>query len=328
MKIIVDTLGVDNGEKELLEASIDVYKEKKIQFVFVGDKEKIEPIIKEEIDSNDYEIIDTLEYITNEDDPVRAIRNKKNSSMVLAFNRLNDYDCDGIISCGSTGALLASATFITGRMDNVKRASLAAMIPTLKGSALLIDTGANADVKASYLREFTIMGNVFVKEVYGRQTPSVKLLNIGVESHKGNKLAKETYELLSKEKEIQFDGNIEARDIFMGKADVIVTDGFSGNIALKSAEGMATVLMGLLKKSLGELDIDNNSLYMISKTIKKNLSTFDYKEVGGAPLLGIKKPVYKAHGNSDRRSFYNALIGLTNYVEKDVVSIIKEKLND
>lgn len=328
MKIIVDTLGADNGEKELLEASIDVYKEKKIQFVFVGDKEKIEPIIKEEIDSNDYEIIDTLEYITNDDDPVRAIRSKKNSSMVMAFNRLNDSDCDGIISCGSTGALLASATFITGRMDNVKRASLGAMIPTLNGSALLIDTGANADVKASYLREFAIMGNVFVKEVYGRENPSVKLLNIGVESHKGNKLAKETYELLSKEKEIQFDGNIEARDIFMGKADVIVADGFSGNIALKSAEGMATVLMGLLKKSLGELDIDNNSLYMISKTIKKNLSTFDYKEVGGAPLLGIKKPVYKAHGNSDRRSFHNALIGLTNYVEKDVVSIIKEKLND
>ncbi|MDO4593928.1 MAG: phosphate acyltransferase PlsX [Tissierellia bacterium] len=326
MKIVIDTLGSDNGAKDIIDACVEIYNLKKIQFVFVGEEKFLEKQLENKIEPKDYEIINSLETISNDEDPVRAIRKKKKSSMVMAFNRLNDSDCDGLISCGSTGALLSCGIFITGRIKSIKRATLAASIPTLKGNSLLVDSGANVDCKSEFLRDFAIMGDIYSKFVFDNKKPRIGLLNIGVESHKGNKLSKETYKLLKNEKRIDFIGNIEARDILNGTADVIVADGFDGNIALKSAEGMAVAILNQLKSALKSSAKTKFAALLFKSELKNSLKVFDYKEVGGAPLLGVNKAVFKAHGNSDKRAFKNALLLLIDYIEKDVISYLKEEL--
>lgn len=323
MKIIIDTYGADGGVEVLIDGTIKALKKKDFTPVFAGQKEKIDKLIDSRI--KNYEIIEALDIITNTDDPVRAIRRKKDSSLVKAYRALKDGAYDGMISAGSTGAILAGGLFISGRIKGVDRACLATSLPTQKGSTLLMDTGANMDCKPEFLQEFAIMGSVFSANVLGVENPSVSLLNVGVEEGKGNKLVKETYNLL-KETDINFAGNMEARDLFTGKTNVIVADGFDGNIALKTAEGVISLFKNEMKSAIYKSFTTKIGGGLLKSALKENLSKYSADEVGGVPLLGINDYVYKAHGNTNAYAFSNAILGLIDYIEKDTIEKIQGEL--
>ena len=325
MKILIDTFGADNGPKVLVDGAILALKEKDFLPVFVGNEEEIEKLIDGRISK--YEIINTDEYISNDEDPVRAIRRKKNSSLVLAYNKLKEEGYDGLLSAGSTGALLAGGIFISKRIEGIDRPSLATPLPTTGEYTLLMDTGANMDCKPAYLEEFAIMGKVFLENVVHIDKPKIGLLNVGVESHKGDKLTKETYELLN-ESNINFVGNIEARDLFSGKVNVIVADGFAGNVAIKTAEGVISLFKSQMKEILYKSFKTKLAGLAIKDDLSKQMGKFSSQNIGGVPLLGVKSYVYKAHGNSNDIAISNAILGLIDYINMDVIEKIQGELND
>lgn len=300
MKILFDTTGLDLGVKEVIEGAILSKEELNIEPTLVGDEDIIRPILNEM--GMDMNILDAKEIITNEEEPAFAIRRKKDSSIVVAFNNLNEYDA--FISCGSTGALLAGGMFMAGRINNVKRAVLPTPIPTINGNTLLIDSGANMDVDADLLVQFAKLGTVLKQVAEGIEKPKVGLLNVGVEENKGNALTKEAF-LKLKEADINFIGNIEGRDINKHLCDVLVCDGFVGNIILKNTEGLAGFIMTLLKSKV-IANLSDNAKLEVMQSLSPVVKTLDYREVGGVLLLGLKKLVIKAHGASDRNAIKNA----------------------
>lgn len=325
MKILIDTFGADNGAKVLVDGAILALREKDFLPVFVGNEEEIEKLIDGRISK--YEIINTDEYISNDEDPVRAIRRKKNSSLVLAYNKLKEEGYDGLLSAGSTGAILAGGIFISKRIEGIDRPSLATPLPTTAEYTLLMDTGANMDCKPAYLEEFAIMGKVFLENVVHIDKPKIGLLNVGVESHKGDKLTKEAYELLS-ESNLNFVGNIEARDLFSGKVNVIVADGFAGNVAIKTAEGVISLFKSQMKEILYKSFKTKLAGLAIKDDLSKQMGKFSSQNIGGVPLLGVKSYVYKAHGNSNDIAISNAILGLIDYINMDVIEKIQGELND
>lgn len=327
MKIIIDTLGADKGPQEVIKGAIDAMNEFDIEIVFVGDKEYIESELK----SHTYEksrvsILNATEIIENTDEPALAIRRKKDSSMVVAMNALKDGLGDGLVSAGSTGALLAGGIFIVKRIKGIDRAALASVYPTLEGTSFLLDMGANVECKPEYLKQFGLMGAVYSKEILGIENPRVGLINIGTEEGKGDSLRKEAYDLL-KDSELNFIGNYEARDVMTGKCDVMVCDGFTGNIILKTTEGIAMSLGGALKESIMSGFTSKIAGLLLKPELKKMKDNLDYREYGGAPLLGIKKPIIKAHGSSDALAIKNAIRQTVNVIEKDIISIIDKSIN-
>lgn len=300
MKILFDTTGLDLGVKEVIEGAVLSKEELNIEPTLVGDEDIIRPILNEI--GMDMNILDAKEIITNEEEPAFAIRRKKDSSIVVAFNNLNEYDA--FISCGSTGALLAGGMFMAGRINNVKRAVLPTPIPTINGNTLLIDSGANMDVDADLLVQFAKLGTVLKQVTEGIEKPKVGLLNVGVEENKGNALTKEAF-LKLKEADINFIGNIEGRDINKHLCDVLVCDGFVGNIILKNTEGLAGFIMTLLKSKVIS-NLSDNAKLEVMQFLSPVVKTLDYREVGGVLLLGLKKLVIKAHGASDRNAIKNA----------------------
>lgn len=325
MKILIDTFGADNGPKVLVDGAILALREKDFLPVFVGNEEEIEKLINGRISK--CEIINTDEYISNDEDPVRAIRRKKNSSLVLAYNKLKEEGYDGLLSAGSTGAILAGGIFISKRIEGIDRPSLATPLPTTGEYTLLMDTGANMDCKPAYLEEFAIMGKVFLENVVHIDKPKIGLLNVGVESHKGDKLTKEAYELLS-ESNLNFVGNIEARDLFSGKVNVIVADGFAGNVAIKTAEGVISLFKSQMKEILYKSFKTKLAGLAIKDDLSKQMGKFSSQNIGGVPLLGVKSYVYKAHGNSNDIAISNAILGLIDYINMDVIEKIQGELND
>ncbi len=325
MKILIDTFGADEGSKVLVDGAILALKEKNFTPVFVGNESEIEKLIDGRI--SDYEIIHTDEFISNDEDPVRAIRRKKNSSLVLAYNKLKEEGYDGLLSAGSTGALLAGGIFISKRIDGIDRPTLAAPLPSLGEYTLFMDSGANMDCKPAYLEEFAIMGKVFLENVVHIDNPKIGLLNVGVESHKGDKLAKETYKLLS-ESDLNFVGNIEARDLFTGKVNILVADGFAGNVAIKSAEGVISIFKSQMKEILYKSFKTKLAGLAIKDELKSTMGKFSSQNIGGVPLLGVKSYVYKAHGNSNAIAISNAILGLIEYIDMDVIKKIQGELND
>lgn len=300
MKILFDTTGLDLGVKEVIEGAVLSKEELNIEPTLVGDEDIIRPILNEI--GMDMNILDAKEIITNEEEPAFAIRRKKDSSIVVAFNNLNEYDA--FISCGSTGALLAGGMFMAGRINNVKRAVLPTPIPTINGNTLLIDSGANMDVDADLLVQFAKLGTVLKQVTEGIEKPKVGLLNVGVEENKGNTLTKEAF-LKLKEADINFIGNVEGRDINKHLCDVLVCDGFVGNIILKNTEGLAGFIMTLLKSKVIS-NLSDNAKLEVMQSLSPVVKTLDYREVGGVLLLGLKKLVIKAHGASDRNAIKNA----------------------
>lgn len=323
MKIIIDTAGADGGIEVLVEGTIRALEKRDFIPVFAGEREKIDKIVNNRI--KNYQVIEAKEVISNNEDPVRAIRRKKDSSLVKSYKALKDPDYAGMVSAGSTGGLLAGGLFISGRIEGIDRACLATSLPTYEGTTLLMDTGANMDCKAEFLKEFAIMGSVFAENVLGIKNPSVSLLNVGIEEHKGNKLTKEAYKLL-KESYLNFTGNIEARNIFTGKTNIVIADGFDGNVAIKTAEGIIALLKAEIKSAIYSSFKSKIGGGLLKSALKENLSKYSADEVGGAPLLGIKDYVYKAHGNTNAYAFSNAILGLMDYIEIDTIKKIEGEL--
>ncbi len=326
MKIIVDGMGGDNAPREIVKGCIEAIKKFDVDIIIVGNKELIEKELELYIYSKGkIEILHSEDIITNEDDPVLAIRRKKDSSMVVGLNALKEGRGDGFLSAGNTGALLAGGLFIIKRLEGIDRAALTSVYPTNKGISIVVDAGANVDSKAQYLRQFGIMGSIYMENILGRKNPKVGLVSNGTEVGKGNTLVKDSYPLLS-EAPINFIGNIEAREIPTGDIDVIVADGFVGNVILKLTEGVASSVFDELKDVFKSNMKSKLAALMIKDGLKEIKEKMDYRQYGGAPLLGIKKPVVKAHGSSDALAIENGVRQLIDFIEKDVINIIKDKI--
>jgi len=327
MKIIVDTLGGDKGPGEVVKGSILAIEELGVNITLIGNEETLKrEIIKYDYPKDKIEIVNATEEITNEDEPTKAIRRKKNSSMVIGLEMLRDGLGDGFVSAGSTGALLSGGIFIVKRIKGIKRAALASVFPTKNGFSFLLDIGANADCKPEYLQQFAIMGSIYSEKVLGINSPKVGLINIGTEKGKGNQLVKDSYELLSNSR-INFIGNLEARDIPEGTVDVMVCDGFIGNIVLKLTEGLASSGASMLKDEITKSFFAKLGALMLKPNLKVFKEKLDYREYGGAPLLGISKPVIKAHGSSDALAFKNAIRQTKTFIENDVNGQITGEIN-
>lgn len=326
MKILVDGMGGDNAPGEIVKGCINAIEKFDINIILVGN----EGLIRKELDlytysKNKIEILHAEDVITNFDDPALAIRRKKDSSMVVGLKALKDGLGDGFLSAGNTGALLAGGLFIVKRIKGVQRAALTSVYPTNKGISLIVDAGANVDSKPEYLEQFGVMGSIYMEHILERENPKVGLVSIGVEKGKGNQLVKESYELLEKAP-INFIGNVEARDVPLGAVDIIVADGFVGNVILKVTEGVASSLLGELKSILTASFSSKVAAILIKDGLGNLKKKTDYRQYGGAPLLGTQKPIVKAHGSSDALAIENGIRQLVNFIEKDVINIIKSKI--
>lgn len=325
MRIVIDGMGGDNAPKSNVEGVVNAIKEYNVDLIITGDKKLLEEeFSKYEFDRSKLEIVNTTEIIENEDKPVKAIRSKKDSSMVVALNLVKEGRADAVISAGNTGALLAGGLFIVGRIKGIDRPCLCPAIPNVKrGMTIIADGGANADCKPKNLVEFAAMSDIYARKVLGYENPKLALANVGIEEGKGNDLVKKSYEELKK-LDLNFIGNIEARDVINAYTDIIVCDGFTGNILLKSAEGVAMSVMGLLKETFMSSTKGKMGALLLKEDLKKLKSFMDYSEYGGAPLLGVNGGVIKAHGSSNSLAIKNAIRQGIRFSEGNVVESIKE----
>lgn len=329
MKIVLDAMGGDNAPEQIVLGAVDAtVEDKDVSIVLVGDCDKINTILNECVyDESRISVVDAKDVITNDDIPTMSIKTRKDSSLVKSFEVLkNDEDAKAFVSAGPTGAVLVGSFMKIGRIKGVSRPALAPVLPTLKGKGVVLcDCGANVDCKPLHLLHFAVMASAYARDMLGVEKPRVGLLNNGVEEHKGNDLAKESYALLNSAEGINFVGNCEARDILSGDFDVVVCDGFNGNIALKSCEGTAEAIITLIKQGVysGGLSakIGGMLLKPVLKSVKKKL---DYNAVGGACFLGLNKVVVKAHGASKRGAITASILQAKSLAEKDVCENIRE----
>lgn len=325
MRIAIDGMGGDNAPKSNVEGVVNAIKEYNIDIIITGDKDLLEKEFSNyEFDKSKLEIVHTTEVIENEDKPVKAIRSKKDSSMVVALRLVKEGKADAVVSAGNTGALLAGGLFVVGRIKGIDRPCLCPAIPNVKrGMTIIADGGANADCKPRNLVEFAAMTNIYSKKVLGIESPRISLANVGAEEGKGNDLMKKSYEEL-KNMDINFIGNLEARDVINAKADVIVCDGFTGNILLKSTEGVAMSVMGLLKETFLSSTKGKIGAMLLKDDLRKIKSFMDYAEYGGAPLLGVNGGVIKAHGSSNSKAIKNAINQGIKFAKGNVLKDIEE----
>lgn len=322
MKLAIDAMGGDNAPEAVVTGAMEaIAKRKDLEIVLVGDEGKITPFL-----TNDerISIIHTEEVIGGEEDPIRAVRRKKNASLVLMANEVKKKRADACISAGNTGALVVAGLFIVGRMKGIDRPALSPTLPTTNGKGfLLLDAGANVDVNAHNLVQYAIMGSIYSEKVRNIKKPTVGLLNVGTEAGKGNQVTKKAFKQLEKTP-IHFVGNVEARDLMEGIVDVVVTDGFSGNITLKAIEGTALHVMNILKDTF----MSSLKTKLLAGLMKKELSglkkQFDYPEYGGAALFGLAAPVIKSHGSSNSTAIYHTINQACDMIENDVVNTIGE----
>ena len=325
MKIFVDAMGGDLAPQAPVEGAIEALRRyPQIEVVLAGVIPEIEKYL---VNCDDVrsriELLDAPEVITNEESPVMGVRRQVNSATVKGMLALRDKQVDGFVSAGSTGAVLAGGMFRLGRIPGVERPALAPLMPNGRGHFLLIDCGANVDCKPEYLVQFGVMGDAYMRGVMGMENPRVGLVNIGAESEKGNALVKATYPLME-EAPYNFVGNVEARDITGDVADIMVTDGFCGNLILKFMEGLAGTLMGIIKNEImGDFQSKIGGL-LAKPAFKRVKKMMDYTEVGGAPLLGVQGAVVKAHGSSNPHAFSCAIGQLIKMIDGNVVEIIEK----
>ncbi|MEG0251516.1 MAG: phosphate acyltransferase PlsX [Christensenellaceae bacterium] len=328
MNIIMDAMGGDHAPREIVMGAVEaVNKFSDIQITLTGDKKAIEEVLADmDYDKGRLSMIHTTQIIEMEDSPVKAIKEKADSSMVVALRELSCGNAQMMISAGSTGALVAGATLIVKRIKGIKRPALAPVLPTKTGEVLLIDCGANVDCKPQYLNQFGIMGSIYMQKVFGINTPKVGLINNGAEEEKGNELTKEAYQLL-KEAPINFVGNAEGRDLLSGQFDVLVCDGFTGNIVLKFVEGCAKTILGMLKGYVLESTKAKIGSLFMKGAFSKLKKKMDYKEYGGALLLGLTGGVMKAHGSSDAKAIFNSIENARKFIAGDVVEMIAREVS-
>lgn len=321
MKIAIDAMGGDNAPKTVIEgAELAIQEFENLHITLVGNEVEIKKYLT---NPERITILHTEEVIEATDEPVRAVRRKKNASMVLMATEVAEGRADACISAGNTGALMTAGLFVVGRIKGIERPALAPTLPTLDGKGfLMLDVGANVDAKPEHLVQYAIMGSVYAEKVRGVQSPKVGLLNVGTEEKKGNELTKQTFKLLQ-ETNINFIGNVESRDLLNGVADVVVTDGFTGNVALKTIEGTALSLFSMLKAELMSSFKSKVAASVLKPQLKGLKAKMDYSEYGGAGLFGLNAPVIKAHGSSDATAIFNAIKQTVNMVENNVSSTIQ-----
>lgn len=326
-KVVLDAMGGDYGVIETVSGAVDAVNiNENISIVLVGKEEEIKSVLYgKTYDKKRISIQNATEVIENDDAPTIALKEKKDSSLVVGLNLLKEGRGDCFISCGNTGALIAGSTLIVGRIKGIKRPGLGALVPNKKGYHLLLDCGANLEPKPMYLYQYGILGSIYMEEMLNIENPIVKIVNIGSEKGKGTETISKATDMLENSK-INFKGNIEAREIPYGEADVVVTDAFTGNVILKLTEGMAKSVFEILKD-----EITKKNLYklgaLLSKPAFNNLKKkFDYKDLGGAPFLGLNSLVVKSHGNSDAKVIKSAILQCHKFIEKDITGKIKAKL--
>ena len=319
MKIIVDAFGGDNAPLEILKGCAQAVAEYGLEILLTGPEEEIRRVAKEhEISLDHMEIAHAPQIITMEDHAGEVLKSKKDSSMAEGLRRLAAGEGDAFISAGNSGALVVGATMIVKRIRGIKRCAFAPVMPKDEGFFMLIDSGANVECKPQMLQQFGVMGSIYMEKVMGVPSPRVGLANVGTEDHKGGELQHEAFALL-KASPLNFIGNIEARDIPVDAADVVVADGFTGNVILKLYEGVAATMMGKIKGILQKNLKTKLAAAMILSDMKALKKEMDYNEYGGAPNMGIAKPVFKAHGSAKAKTFKNALRLTAAYVAGDVI---------
>ena len=329
MKILIDAFGGDNSPDEIIIGAIDAVNEREgFDAVLCGDQTKISAILQNlKYDRARVSVLHAPEVISCEEEPTVAIRKKPDSSICVAFKELRENpDADAFVSAGSTGAVLVGATLKLGRINGVNRPALCPVMPTMAdGKVLLLDAGANADCKPINLCQFALMGNLYAQTI-GIENPRVALLSNGTEDEKGNALNHEVFPVLKNMKDINFVGNCEARDLLSGKYDVIVADGFSGNVAVKSMEGGVVTVMKMMKKMLTSSFKNKMGAMLLKKSLMEFKDNMDYNKTGGAFFIGVNKVVVKAHGSSDRVAIKAAVLQAESYARAGLVEKIKEKI--
>ncbi|MGM0379988.1 MAG: phosphate acyltransferase PlsX [Bacillota bacterium] len=327
MKIGIDAHGGDNAPDAIIKGLKDIINSIDSSIYLYGKKEIINnKLRKYSLDNKNIQIVNTTQIVTGEDKPVYAVKKKSDSSMMKGFYDLKKEKIDCFLSAGNSGALLAGSLLKVGRIKGIDRPALITPYPTDKGIKVLADAGANAECKSRNLKEFSLMGSLFAEEIYEIDNPKVGLVNIGDEKGKGTKLVKESYEEIDKLENINFMGNLEARDIPKGVADVIVCDGFTGNVILKLSEGVATSMVNMIKDIFKKNIFTKLSALLVKSGLIDMKNKLDYSEFGGAPLLGVKKLVVKAHGSSNAKAFKNAVLYAEKALKNDIVEKIKKNL--
>ena len=333
MKIIIDAMGGDNAPLEIVKGALLGMEHWGVEVLLTGDTEAILRALRDcghDTIPHGMEIVHTTETVDMCDDPSKVFRHKKDTSMGVGLTLLRDGKADALVSAGSTGALLAGATLITKRIRGIRRAAMAPVIPTTGGRAVLIDCGATADCTPEFLLQFAFMGSYYAEKVLGIENPRVALLNIGAEDSKGGELQKAVYPLLKQAGEagaINFTGNIEARDVPLGGADVVVADGFSGNILLKGIEGTALFMASMMKDMFKKNVLTKLAALLCMDGVKAFKKKMDYRETGGTALIGLSKPVIKAHGSSDALAIRNAIRQAIGAVEADVAGTLAANID-
>ena len=333
MKIIVDAMGGDNAPQAIVQGALDAHKKHGVDILLVGraaDVLRAAEACGEKTLPAGVELKDASEVVEIADDPATAFKMKKDSSLTVGLNLLKAGEGDAFVSAGSTGALLSGATLLVKRIRGIRRAAMGPVIPVLGGKAVLCDCGANAECTPEYLLQFAYLGNYYAKRVLGVEKPRVALLNIGAEEEKGDALRHETYALLQAAAEagrLHFTGNIEAGDVMMGGADVVVADGFTGNVMLKSLEGTGKFLLKELKKMFLSSAKTKLAAAMVKSDMADMKKLLDPSEIGGTPFLGISKPVIKAHGSSDARAICNAVLRAKEYAESGFIADIEANID-
>ncbi|MCX7711051.1 MAG: phosphate acyltransferase PlsX [Clostridia bacterium] len=329
MLILVDAMGGDHAPAAVVNGCLDAVQEKDgFDVLLIGDQEKISKIMQERKFSSDrIKIHHTTEVVTMEDSPTKAIRGKKDSSMVVGFKLLKEKQGDVFVSAGNTGALLAGALLILGRIKGVDRPALAPVLPTKEGIVLLADAGANTVCKPVNHLQFGIMGSIYMRDVFGIKSPKVGLINVGSEDTKGNDTIKQAFDLLSKAN-INFTGNVEAHQVTEGKVDVAVCDGFVGNVFLKTVEGVASFLIGELKGIFKKNWISMGAAILVSGGLKKLKKKTDISEYGSVPFLGVNGKVMKTHGRSDAKAIKYSIFAACNYAKSSILDEIRDEFKN
>lgn len=329
VRVVVDAMGGDNAPVEPVKAAVEAAKEyPEVEIILVGK----EDVIKGELSRYEHpkegiRIVHAGEVIETGEPPVNAIRKKKDSSIVVGMNLLKKKEADAFVSSGSTGAVLVGGQLIVGRLKGVERPPLAPLIPTAKGFSLLVDCGANVDARSSQLVQFAKMGSIYMESIVGIKNPRVGIVNIGAEEEKGNALVKETYPLLKECPDINFIGNVEARDIPAGVCDVIVCDAFVGNVILKLYEGVSSTLIHKIKDAMMSSFLTRIGALLVKKPMKNTMKAFDASEYGGAPMLGLNGLVVKSHGNATSKELKNAIAQCVRFSRQRINDKIKEKIS-
>lgn len=315
IKVAVDAMGGDNAPEEIVKGALSAVKKYDgVQVLLVGRPDAVEPFLeKENYDKDRLSLMPASEVIETGEHPVQAIRTKKDSSMSVGMKSVHDGSADAFISAGNSGALMVGAQVLVGREKGVDRAPFATMVPHEKGHSLLLDCGANVDVRPDHIVSFARLGADYIEKMEGKHNPTVGLVNIGKEDAKGNELTKAAFELLKAAEDINFVGNVEPTGITKGEADILVCDGFCGNMIIKMYEGLGKLLLGVIKKSLTESIMTKIGALLIKKSLKEQLRPFDSSEYGGAPILGLKGLVLKTHGNATAIEIENAIMQCVEY---------------